>query len=71
MARTATFKTNKDIVTALKNLEATSRFLKIQLVERGVLTTEDVKGEGRGRPVKNYVLTNKGRSLVALSKNWK
>ena len=71
MARTATFKTNKDIATALKNLDETSRFLKLQLVERGMLTTEEVKGEGRGRPAKNYVLTNKGRSLVALSKNWK
>jgi DNA-binding PadR family transcriptional regulator len=48
-----------------------SRYLTLKLVEMGFVKAEDIKGEGRGRPRKVYVLTGKGRGRIGLAKNWK
>jgi hypothetical protein len=51
---------------------AVSRVLTLQLVERGYVETHEAKvTEGPGRKKKFYRLTGKGRSYLALSKNWK
>jgi len=65
------FETSKGVVKALKNLNSLSRFLKLQLVDKGFVKVVKRKSEGRGRPVHDYEVTGKGRGLVALSKNWK
>lgn len=42
-----------------------------QLIGRGLVKAEEIRSGGRGRPAHNYVVTGKGRGLIALSKNWK
>ena len=69
--RPATFATKKAVVAALKEVDAQSRFLKLQLVEAGYLAIEPVRKEGRGRPAHNFVLTGKAKGLMNLAKNWK
>ena len=71
MARPASFNTKVSVANALMNLTEVSRFHKLQLIEMGYLTVDTVKKASRGRPAHDYVLTGKGRGLVALSKNWK
>ena len=68
MARTNSLSTNKAIGSALRGIEAgtTSRFLALQLVEKGFVAIERQAHEGRGRPAHKYVLTGKGR----FAKNW-
>lgn len=70
MARTHTFRNKQAIVKALNELPTLSRFLKLQLVGLGYVTTAEVHTGGRGRPAYDYQLTGKGRGLVALSANW-
>lgn len=49
-----------------------SRVLTLQLVDKGFVETHKVKvTDGPGRAKKFYKLTGKGRSYLALSKNWK
>ena len=74
--RKATFQTAKDKVAVLKAVQAgdadTSRFLKEQLVEQGLLEKVQVKAtEGRGRPRVVYQVAGKGRNLITLSARWK
>lgn len=76
MAKKHTFRNSKAVANALVTLQsdpnAVSRFLKLQLVDKGFLDVTQVKKtDGRGRPSKVYVVNGKGRGLVALSKNWK
>jgi len=47
----AKFETSKGVVKALKNLNSLSRFLKLQLVDKGFVKVVKRKSEGRGRPV--------------------
>jgi predicted transcriptional regulator len=74
--RPAIFTDKSAVVTALRAISGqerveVSRFLKLQLIDRGFLTTEDVKTGGRGRPSKKYILTGKGKTYLNFSKNWK
>jgi predicted transcriptional regulator len=74
--RPAIFADKSAVVTALRSINGeekveVSRFLKLQLVDRGFLTTQEVKSGGRGRPVKQFVLTGKGKTYLNFSKNWK
>ena len=74
--RPAIFANKEAIIIALRAIKGeekaeVSRFLKLQLVERGFVTTNDVKTGGRGRPAKQYVLTGKGKTYLNFSKNWK
>jgi hypothetical protein len=74
--RPAIFADKNAIVVALRAIKgeekvAVSRFLKLQLAERGLIVAQDVKSGGRGRPAKNYVLTGKGKTYLNFSKNWK
>lgn len=48
-----------------------SRTLTLKLVDMGYVQSVDVKGEGRGRPKKAYVLTGKAKTYLANSKRWK
>lgn len=49
-----------------------SRALTIKLVDKGYVEPVDIKvTEGRGRAKRFYKLTGKGKSYLALSKNWK
>lgn len=41
-----------------------SRPILLQLVDRGLLTTQDVKSGTRGRPAKEYILTNAGLEMI-------
>ena len=68
MARTHTFRTNKAIGSALRNIETgkVSRFLALQLVEKGFAKVEQVHADHVGRPAHKYVLTGKGK----FAKNW-
>jgi predicted ArsR family transcriptional regulator len=68
MARHPTFATNAAIGEALRELQEgkLSRFLTLQLIEKGFVAIEVVHKEGRGRPAHNYVLTGKGK----FAKNW-
>jgi hypothetical protein len=73
MARTPTFSNRTKLVETLnsiKNGEDVSRFLCLQLVDLGYVTTETEKHAGRGRPMIHYVLSGKGRGYLALAKNW-
>lgn len=74
--RPAIFADKTAVVIALRAIKGeekveVSRFLKLQLAERGLIATVDVKTGGRGRPMKQYVLTNKGKTYLNFSKNWK
>ena len=69
--RPAAFATNKKVAAALADLDNVSRYLALQLVEKGLVEVQEVKNGTKGRPAHNYVLTGKGRGLVALSKKWK
>lgn len=73
--RPATFASNKAVAAALQavqsNEKSLSRFLKLQLAEKGLLEAVSEQSGKRGRPRLTYQLTGKGRGLVALSKNWK
>jgi hypothetical protein len=68
--RTNTFNNTKAIVTALNDLDNSSRFLNLQLVEKGYLAIEPVKRDGRGRPMHRYVFTGKARGLLAIAAQW-
>ena len=61
--RPAAFATNKKVAAALTDLENVSRYLALQLVEKGLVEIQEVKTGAKGRPAHNYVLTGKGRSL--------
>ena len=69
--RPSAFATNKKVALALGDLDNVSRYLTLQLVEKGLVEVQEVKNGTKGRPTHNYVLTGKGRGLVALSKKWK
>ena len=72
--KTKTFNTNKNIASTLVAInegKTVSRYLSLQLVALGLLKTEAVKNDGRGRPRVIYSVSGKGRGLIALSKNWK
>ena len=68
MARTHTFRKNANIGQALRQVEEgkVSRFLALQLVEKGFVAIETVHTTSRGRPAHKFVLTGKGR----FAKNW-
>lgn len=70
MARNATFANKSNLVKSLENKDELSRFLSLQLVERGYLKVATVKHEGRGRPAHVYELTGKARGYLALARNW-
>lgn len=62
------------VVDALEKIqtgEFKSRYLTLKLVELGFVKTNNVKGEGRGRPRVTFELTGKGRGRIGLAKNWK
>jgi DNA-binding PadR family transcriptional regulator len=64
----------RDRLQEIQNGESTlSRALKENLVELGLLAPKFVKvNEGtRGRPMKVYELSGKGRGYLGLSKSWK
>jgi predicted transcriptional regulator len=74
--RPALFADKNAVVIALRAINGdekveVSRFLKLQLVERGLVVAVDVKSGGRGRPAKQYNLTGKGKTYLNFSKNWK
>lgn len=69
--RTATFNSKKNIVKHLQSAENLSRYLAIQLVEQGYMDAKSIKGEGRGRPSIEYVVSKKGENLLRLSQYWK
>jgi predicted ArsR family transcriptional regulator len=69
--RPATFATKKDIVKVLTGEKVVSRQLQLQLVEQGYLKVEKVKSGGVGRPAHEFVVSGKGKGLIALSRNWK
>lgn len=60
-----------DALAAFSEGKAVSRYLTLQLLEKGFLTVTEVKGEGRGRPRKEYALSGMARSRLALAKGWK
>lgn len=67
-----------EIVVALNAIqednkeEAPSRYLTYKLVHKGLVEVKKVKTtNGRGAPRAVFVVTGKGRSYIALSKNWK
>lgn len=62
-----------DSLTAIQEGEGTkvSYYHKRKLVNRGFLEVNHIKGDGRGRPSVVYALAGKGRSYLALAKNWK
>ena len=68
--RPATFTSKKSIAQHLAQPEKLSRFLKLQLVNQGLLEIVPVHKATRGRPAFDYKLTGKGRGLVAISRNW-
>jgi len=68
--RPATFTSKKSIAQHLAQPEKLSRFLKLQLVNQGLLEIVPVHKAKRGRPAFDYKLTGKGRGLVAISRNW-
>ena len=70
MARTATFANKFNLVKSLENKDNLSRFLSLQLVEKGYLKVATVKHPGRGRPAHVYELTGKARGYLALARNW-
>ena len=73
MSRTQTFSNKAKLVAALNDVETgkISRFLKLQLVEKGYVKIEKVRAaDGVGRPAHDYRLTGKARGYLALSKNW-
>ena len=70
MARNATFANKFNLVKSLENKDNLSRFLSLQLVEKGYLKVVPVKHEGRGRPSHLYELTGKARGYLALARNW-
>jgi predicted ArsR family transcriptional regulator len=61
---------SKAVVEALRNLDGTSRFLKLQIQEMGYIVSKPVKSGKRGRPAFEWILTGKGNGLLAISKNW-
>lgn len=72
--RKETFENAKAFAAVLKDTEKLnmlSRYLTLKLVNKGYMEAKTVKGEGRGRPRVEYVVTGKGRGLVALAANWK
>jgi predicted transcriptional regulator len=76
VGRPAIFSDKTAIIIALRSINGdekvkVSRFLKMQLAERGFVTTIEVKSGNRGRPTKCYVLTGKGKTYLNFSKNWK
>ena len=70
MARPHTFSNKTKLVGALEAIESgtVSRFLALQLVEKGYVKIEKI-ATGR-RPAHAYHLTGKARGYLALSKNW-
>lgn len=44
--------------------DAPSRYITLKLVDAGYLSPKDVKGEGRGRPRKEYKLTRKATDFI-------
>jgi hypothetical protein len=77
--RPAIFSDKTAVILALRAIKGeekieVSRFLKLQLVDRGLVTPVQFKTGllGRlGRPVTYYVLSNKGKTYLNFSKNWK
>lgn len=73
--RSTLFDNKKIVAVALRAVKGqekfeVSRFLKMQLVDRGLLTTVNIKKtDGPGRPHKYFVVTEKGDKYLA--KNWK
>ena len=70
MARNATFANKFNLVKSLENKDNLSRFLSLQLVEKGYLKVATVKHPGRGRAAHVYELTGKARGYLALARNW-
>jgi hypothetical protein len=64
-----------DALNAIQNGDtdaAPSRYLTYKLVHKGMVEVQKVKtNKGRGAPRAVFVVTGKGRSYIALSKNWK
>ncbi|PCJ96731.1 MAG: hypothetical protein COA52_00560 [Hyphomicrobiales bacterium] len=48
------------LVNALKNLENISYYLKRKFIEEGYVLIREIKLESRGRPRKEYFLSEKG-----------
>jgi len=75
MANKAKTENNKWIAERLREIrEGTSDLsyhLLRQLEKTGLIEPVFVKLEGRGRPIKNHVITGKGRQLIGLSKTWR
>lgn len=70
MARKPTFRNNKAIVDSLNDLGNVSRFLALKLVDMGYVAIRASQTGFRGRPSHTYVVTGKGRQLVALARQW-
>jgi len=75
MANKSKTENNKWVAERLKEIrEGTdnlSYHLLRQLENMKLIEPVFVKIEGRGRPIKNHVVTPKGRSIIGLSKNWR
>lgn len=74
--RPSIFSDKNAILIALRAIKGeekvnVSRFLKLQLADRGFVSTIEVKSGHRGRPSKKYVLTPRGMMYLNFSKNWK
>lgn len=74
LGRRPVFNDSYAVVDALKKLstgQLKSRYLTLQLVEKGLVEPVTVKSGSRGRPRVVYQVTGKGRGRIALSRNWK
>lgn len=63
--------TKKMVVAVLADPAANTRYYLERVTEMGYLEKVAVKTAKRGRPAVEYVMTGKGKGLVALAKNWK
>lgn len=71
VANATYFKNNHKIVAALNDIDNLSRFLRLQLVEKGYLEiVKEKKTAGRGRANHVYQLTSKAKNLIRLSAGW-
>jgi predicted transcriptional regulator len=74
-SRSTLFDNKKIVAVALRAVKGdekfeVSRFLKMQLVDRGLLVAVNIKTkDGPGRPNKYFAVTEKGNKYIA--KNWK
>jgi hypothetical protein len=80
MSKVAIVSKNTKIAKVLRDMidgkAQPSRFIAIQLMEKGYVEVEKAQSEavklaGRGRHKMTYVVSSKGRGLANLSKNWK